>query len=175
MALFISSTSSVDKESLQQYVLSQLTKLKGRVDVVIEGDEYKQYWGEVESLVAGNLKARGAVQQVKRLSEYIKIWIKTSVDSNKRFEFFILTKAQEIDSGDQKKDYYWAMQIRHDQMVALVRVITNVVSQIEVLVDRPSKELIKDPLIKGIIEHSIEDQVYLEAEKVHSEREKLSN
>lgn len=178
--MFVSSSSVVDKEALQEYVLKKLRESRDRADYLINSSHGATFWNEFHQEILNQRDSdnyQGLVNvegQINKLSMFIDTWISNAVDTKERFEFFIMTKAQEIGSGDEQKDYFWAMQIRHDQLVGLVRVLTSFLNHLESIVQNGAIKALRDPVILGLIDYSIEDQVYLEAEKVHVEREKLS-
>src|SRR5690606_33816058 len=104
------------------------------------------------------------------LPQYIESWIARSVDSNERFEFFIAAKAEEIKSGDQSRDYFWALQIRHDQLIAVVRVSSRLIEVLQKWITQSPDEVIDDELFHGLVETNLEEQIYLEAENIHKQR-----
>src|SRR5690606_25371296 len=111
------------------------------------------------------------LNEIDTLPKYIQSWIDKSVDSPERFEFFVGSKAEEISTGDEKKDYFWAMQIRHDQLIAVTRVIGRLLEIIEKWVVLDPAAIYQEEVFQGLSEYSIEKQVYLEAENIHKSRQ----
>lgn len=180
MGLFISSTSEVDKAALQAYALVKLKELGQRALGLMNEGSGLTFWPklhvEIQNTTKGDAKEkmRRVEEQLKRLPLYIETWVKTAVDTPQRFDFFVMAKAHEISSGDKDRDYFWALQIRHDQIVALIRVLEMLLGHMEDWVKNPVKKMLNEPVFRGLMDYSIEDQVFLEAEKVHKEREKLT-
>jgi len=176
MMVFIDSKSNIDKEALRKYVLDELELQAKRCEGLLSGEDQEKFWNKLHDLIVVNEKNTGAwlnlEKQLTSLPEFIKSWIETTVDSPERMEFFILSKAEEIRSGDKERDYFWAMQIRHDQLVALIRVVSMLITRLEKLIKLPVDEVLEDPVIQGLTEKSVEDQIFLEAQKIHQDRKK---
>jgi hypothetical protein len=172
----IDSHNKVDRESLRRYVGEQLSIYKQVAQRVCI--DRRIFWDNASGLAQKSLFSKeaeatlSAIQQLVHLPLYIQLWIDTAVDTSERFDFFVLTKAHEMKSGDQEHDYYWAMQIRHDQLVGLVRVLGMLLDKIEVWVSGTPQQLFEDPVFLGLTAVGIEEQVYLEAEKVYKERQR---
>jgi hypothetical protein len=174
--MFVDTMTSVDKEGLRQFVLSRLIELKRVADIVCL--DHKEVWEHAQSVAPNILKKDerqviDVLEQLKHLPGYITSWIETAVDSPERLDFFVLSKANELHSGDQKKDYFWALQIRHDQLVALVHVLELLLDKMNVWVWMEPSHLFDDPVFAGLTTCSIEQQVYLEAERIYHERQQL--
>jgi hypothetical protein len=94
----------------------------------------------------------------------------TALDSSERFDLFIQIKSSELEGNDATHNYFWALQIRHDQILAVLAVIKEILLQLQTFIQLPIKALIseEDFLSLGMI--SIEDRVYLMAEKIYKER-----
>lgn len=178
MALFIDSNSVVDKEGLRLFVLNQLTIMKLKAEELCV--ERADFWKRLRLVITDTLleseqeKALRAVDQLIGLPYYISTWIETAVDSAERFGFFVMTKAHELKSGEQDKDYFWALQIRHDQLVALVRVLEILLDTMKLWVSLRPEKVLDDPLFSGLTEFGLEEQVFLEAEKIYNERMKIA-
>lgn len=177
--LFIDEQSRIDKEALRNFAFSELSRFEEKVEVLVFGQDNKQFWESLHNLIAvydgpEKMSYRKVEKQIENLKSYITGWKETSVSSEERFEFFVQTKASEIKSGDQMRDYFWALQIRHDQLVALVTVIGRLINQIEIWVKMKTSEVLDDPIYVGLGEYSLEDQVYLEAANIHKKRKKMT-
>lgn len=175
--MFVDAQSKVDREGLRNHVLSRLQSFHQRADHLCV--DKANYWSSVELAakkylpVKDQQKVIQLVKQIKSLPGYIDGWINLSVDTDERFEFFILTKAHELNSGDQAKDYFWALQIRHDQLVALVRVLDILLDKLKLWTELRPEAVFDDPVFAGLTDYGLEDQVYIEAEKVYKERTQL--
>lgn len=167
---------TIDRESLRQYTKSQLAKIFEQTSRLINSDETRAFWQGLHNIIAAKQKPEqddliNIESQLTHLPIFVSTWISSAVDTPERLEFFILAKADEIASGDQQKDYFWAMQIRHDQLVALVRVLTKLVELMSKWVKSDPKIIVGDAFFLGLSESSIEDQIYLEAESIHKKRQ----
>jgi len=176
--MFIDADNRVDKEGLRLFVLNRLIELKQLASEVCI--DKKEFWDQAEALTHQVLmssveQSALAIRQLARLPNYIQTWIETSVDSPERLEFFVLAKANELHTGDQTKDYYWALQIRHDQLIALVRVLEILLGKMKGWITLRPAQLFDDVVFAGLTECGVEDQVYLEAEKVYQERLQLTS
>lgn len=176
--LFIDKTQAIDREALRVYVFDQLTKCKQLYKKLLTSEEGYRFIRKLHDYIAerNDLDQNRYWQvehQLSGLGEYLDTWVVTAIDSQERLDFFIRAKAAEISSGDAKRDYYWAMQIRHDQLVALVRVIELLLHHIKRFLQLEPSQVLEDPVFLGLVDYSIEEQVYLEAEKVHRQRLEL--
>ena len=177
--MFVDNKSKVDREALREYCLKKLTQLDNQAKFMLENDKNKDFWTEIHETIGRDKENTHknelleVLVQIAHLPEFIESWIHMAVDSNERFDFFVRAKAEEIASGDEKRDYFWAMQIRHDQLVALLRVLELLIKHIERWVKTTVGEVLEDPIFLGLTEHNVEEQIYLEAELVKKEREKL--
>jgi hypothetical protein len=178
MALFVGSDSKVDREALREYALKKLNQFDTKSQFLLRTRENQNFWSTLHRLIASMPEQEKASylkieNQLVNLPSFIEGWIRMAVETEQRFSFFVKSKAEEIGTGDEKKDYFWALQIRHDQMIGLLRVLETLLSIIESWVLKNPKEVLNDGIFLGLEVHTIEDQIYLEAEKVKSEREKL--
>lgn len=170
----------IQSEEVRHNTLTKLKAINEQLAYLWQGP-YRQFWIQLhhyllhweDPLERQNLLDVEA--QLVTLPVFIETWIKTAVETPQTWEFFILTKAQEINSGDRDRDYFWALAIRRDQMVGLVRVLETLTTDIKVWVTKQPKDLVEDSVFLGLTEKNIEKQVYLEAEKVHRELESLDN
>lgn len=178
--LFIDENSGIDKAALRQYTASELEKILTQVERLVYGTENQKFWDGLQAAIVldyqGDKKESllKVWSQLKNLNHFVRGWRETAVDSDERMEFFIQSKAVEIKSGDEKKDYFWALQIRHDQLIALVKVVSDLVGWFEKWVKMPPAEVVKDESFQSLTRQSVEDQVYKEAEAIHLQRDKMT-
>jgi len=176
--MFVDSASRIDREGLRTYVLAQLTTFKNQIERITI--EKSSFFEKVRIAASKTLspeesqRVKNVVDQLVELPNYLETWIETAVDTPERFEFFVLTKANEMHSNDQQKDYFWALQVRHDQLVALVRVMELLIDKIKLWTSIRPDQVLDDPIFAGLTEHGVEDQVYLEAQKVYEERKRMT-
>lgn len=175
--MFVDQNSKIDHEGLRQYVLTQLQQF--RQQAVVLTQEKSHFWDRLALASKASLsdkeqrKVIAVINQIKSLVAYIDGWIRLSVDTPERFDFFVATKAHELRSGSQEHDYFWALQIRHDQLVALTRVMEFLISKMSLWTELKPDKVFDDPVFAGLTDYGIEDQVYLEAEKVYRERTQM--
>lgn len=177
--MFIDENSQVDREALRLHILKQLEELKTQAVWFETDDSHKAFWSGLHDVISvkelsenDRNEYRSLENQLHNLPKYIDAWIKKTVDTNERLEFFIASKAEEIKSGDAQHDYFWALQIRHDQLIAIVRVISRLLDVISKWVQLEPRDVIEDPLFQGLVETNLEEQIYLEAENIHKQRSK---
>lgn len=180
MVLFIDENSRIDKESLRQYALGELTRLEQTAEKLVTGERYHGFWEGLHAVIGLEYKDRekerllAVESQLKNLNNFVRTWISTAVESSEAFEFFIQTKATEIRSGDEKKDYFWALQIRHDQLIALVGVTTEIIKLMEEWVAKQPSEVVKDEKFVEMTKRNVEQRVYYEAEEIQHKREEMA-
>lgn len=179
MSVFIDASSRVDREGLRLFVLGEMQRCRQTAESVCL--EQGVFWERLAGVAAQTLydeeerrKALKAIDQLVHLPQFIGTWMSTALDSEERFNFFVMTKAHELKSGDQQKDYYWALQIRHDQLVALVRVIEMLLDKMKIWLSLRPKEVFGDPVFSGLTEYDVEQQIYLEAERIYKERQTMA-
>jgi hypothetical protein len=175
---FLRSDGTVDTEALVTETKETLTQIKQKIELVLNSDKGQRWLNELTNILAfrteGDKEELMTVKkQLSELPEFCQQWIDLAVANNETFIFFVRTKAQEIFSNDTKKDYYLALYIRHDQLVALIRVLTNLTVELERLVELPVSQVIKDPIFYGLVDYALEKQIYLEAEAVYKTRQKV--
>ena len=179
MQLYIDELGRIKAEPLRQETLKQLRLLVNESEYLLSG-KAKQFWDELHLLIVTrtqDLEKQAYLDiqsQLQTLTTYIETWIRTSVESRERWEFFVMAKAQEIQSGDKDKDYYWGLAIRHDQLIALIRVLNKLIGHMNRWVLMKPDKVMDDGVFWGLSEYPVEKQIYLEAEKVHREREKTT-
>ena len=179
--LFIDHNSTIDKEALVQYVKNELLNCQHVIDQLLIDNSYSTFWEGLHNAIVNISNTQDkqnwmrVEKQIKGLHNFINIWLSSSVESLERFEFFIQAKAAEINSGDNLKDYFLALQMRHDQLVALVSVLNTLSKHMDHWVVMKPENVLNDPVFMGIAQYSIEDQIYLEAKKIYQARQKLLN
>lgn len=176
--MFVDENSSVDREALRNYINTQLSELKVHAQELITDSTKISFWNKLRDNVITLNEASESekeaytllINQICNLPKYIDKWRVTSVDTTERLEFFVASKAEEINSGDQEHDYFWALQIRHDQLISVVRVISRLLETIEKWVTQQPIYVLDDPVFQGLLEYDIEEQIFLEAKFIHEQR-----
>ena len=173
--IFVDKNSAIDKKSLRTYALNKLKNNRDMMQVLMA----KPIWEKLHNVVGSEknkiqlTKYRKSQSQLLGLCGFIDSYIKTALDSLERFELFVQVKAIELKSKDQQHDYFWALQIRHDQVVAVVEVVEKIVGLASSWSGMSVDKILKDEEYIKLTHTSIEDQVYLEAERVYKERNKI--
>ena len=173
--IFVDKNSAIDKESLRIYALNKLLNSRDMMQALIAKPIWEKLYNAV-SVEENKLRLdtyRKSQSQLLGLCGFIDSYIKTALDSAERFEFFVQVKALELISKDQNNDYFWALQIRHDQVVAVVGVIEKIIRLVSSWSRMSVDEILSDEEYLKLAHTSIEDQVYLEAERVYKERNKI--
>jgi hypothetical protein len=177
--LFIDKNSNVDKEALRLYVLCKLQELRNEFGRLLKSGEHRPFWESLHNTILSETDKKSKEEllrvesQLTRLIDYVDTWVMTAVDSPERMEFFVQTKALEIRSGNSQGDYFWALQIRHDQLVAVVKMLELLASHISEWVEMNPGTVINTGVFLGMVKYTVEDQIYLEAEKIQRERQRL--
>lgn len=173
--IFVNKNSAIDKESLRTYALNKLSNNRDMMQALMA----KPIWEKLHNAVGSEenkiqlAKYRKSQAQLLGLCGFIDSYIKAALDSSERFELFVQVKAIELKSKNQRNDYFWALQIRHDQVVASVEVVEKIVKLVNSWSKMSVDEILKDKEYINLAHTSIEDQVYLEAERVYKERNKI--
>lgn len=174
--LYLNSQGIIESNQLRLGLLTELKTLHDQVNILLHSEKYHEFWRNLHDYIvqfyANEEKESLLAVEAQLLTQdiYIETWIKTAVETPERFEMFIRTKAAEIKSGDKKNDYYWALKIRHDQLVALLTVEQALVGALCTFVQKEVKLVLADSRIQGLKDYPVETQVFLEAEHVQAER-----
>jgi hypothetical protein len=165
----------LEKETLRTYILEQLTIIKQKLHQQILTEEKCTFWNKVHDLAYLSKQdiSIAAVNQICSLPSNVSSRINESVSSTQTFELFIKLKAAEISSNDKLRDYFLAMKIRNDQLLASMYVYTQSIVQLEFCLSYEPSNVLKHPSFVYFGETSIEDRVYEIAQKLYEARLKL--
>jgi hypothetical protein len=176
---FIDKAGRVDLERLRTKTLASLQELKSQADYLLQKRDNKPFWDYLHQVIvreAGDDDQKIAwldvEAQIHGLPHMIETWMRTSVESSERMDIFVRLKAAEIKSHDEQKDYFTAIEIRHDQLIGLVKVLSTLMTHLERWVLMRAEEVIDDEVFLGIAEATVEEQIYLEAENEYRLRKK---
>lgn len=181
MKLYITDSNHVNKEGLRVHVIERLNALEQEASFLLHDPRYHTFWNRLHDVIVtqeskeSHADLLGVESQLRHVPQFIEAWKQMAVETPERFEFFVRSKAQEIASGDTDHDYYWALYIRHDQLLGLVGVLEQLLEYMRSWVEKPTETVIQDGVFLGIGEKSIEEQIFLEAEKVKDAREAVSS
>ena len=177
--LYVNQSGQVSKRRLRSEIYKRMEGLRQKADYLINAERNSLFWDKLHIRISRGQEREkrevllGIESQLISLPVYIETWMRQSLENEAAFEFFILQKAESIRSGNAEKDYFWALLIRHDQLVGLTTVLDQLLKALENWVTIRPVDVLNDPVFLGLGEYSVEEQVYLEAEKVHSYRESL--
>ncbi len=165
----------LDKETLRNFILEHFTIIHHKFELLIQLGDKQQFWNQVRDLayISKQDIAISAINQIHSLPGHITHRIKENVDSPQAFELFIQLKAAEISSGDKMKDYFLAMKIRNDQLLACLYVYTQSITQLEFCISFLPSDVLQHPAFIYFGEKSIEDRIYEIAQKMYDSRVKL--
>ena len=165
----------VDKAGICTYTLERLQTLHRQIDFLANNPATSQHWNELRDFAVIQLSiadghAVAIFDQILSLHEIIEAWITDHVDSPERFEFSVLSKAAEISSGNDDADYFNALIIRHDQLLAAVTVFETAVKYWQELLKMQPNEAIHSKQLTFFEENSIEGWIYACAQKMYALR-----
>lgn len=166
----------LDKHKLQQFVLKHLDNISSQLDYYLYSPKYQKFWHHLRDHCVISLNQElciNGVKEIEKTADQVKDWLKESVESSERLEFFILSKACEIASGDKEKDYYHAQFIRHDQLLAVVIVFGQAYEHILAMLELPSNKIYNSVHFNFFQEKSIEARIYEKAEQFYQVRKDI--
>lgn len=161
------SDKKIDRPALRQYVYDELNRMLAWTDYLLNNPEYQSRWRLISDYVEshdGRPEQKAwqlAVGEIITLSDQIRGWINDHVDSDERMEFSIASKAAEISSGNEVYDYFHALMVRHDQLLACVEVFkeaTENLAKITKLAD--VGEIIESEYFKFFTTKTISQHIY---------------
>jgi hypothetical protein len=176
LSQFMSDQAQVKVEPLREYVLESLKKQHAWADYLLHNPENAHHWTQLRDLVAmmdsGDLKSnyQRGIGEIQQLHNVIDGWIAENVDSPVRLEFVIQTKAREIASGDEQFDYYTAMMIRHDQLLAAVLVFEEALEHLALVIKYAPIRALTLEDIKYFAEKDLQTRVFETAELMYTLR-----
>lgn len=172
---FVDKYGAIDKEGLRLYGLEAMRHYKEILDVLTT-HESASFWKELHNTIGMTEEQekkdvfRKSEAQVIGLRQFIESYIQNALDSPERFEMFVQTKAADLGGSDDMHDYYWALQIRLDQVMAVIAVLGDILIQMQVWVKNSPEKLLNDPYFLELSKTSIEDRIYFAAEKHFTQR-----
>lgn len=174
--MFVDSDGNVQVSQLRESIFSELTRLETRFEYLLETNKSKKTLHDLhvsilEFTTEDKTRYLRGYSQIVGITVFIHTWIQTSVETKERMSFFVESKASELKTGDAQKDYYWALCIRHDQLIALTSVVSALERHLTRWIDMTIEAILEDDTFLGLCDISLEEQIYLEAEKVRERRE----
>ncbi len=173
---FVTDRQTIDKEKLRQYVFQSLSDCHTEADYLINNPENKNHLHQINDLLAQHqqpeIRQLGltAMERINQLHKEVESWINDNVDSPERFEFSIQAKATEISSGNQDYDYWAALTIRHDQLLAAVVIFEEALAKLSSLIHTEPAEAVNSPDLKYFAEHTSPERIFKAAEEIYQLR-----
>lgn len=170
--LFLSEDSKVDTEALRMYVLRHLTDAHERMQYIRHNPILQESWRDIKDSIlsqgtAGNEAWVRTVAEVESVDKKLHEWMEDHVDSKEDFDFSVQAKAVEINSGNQDYDYFMALLIRHDQLLATVLVYEEVIKKFETILQIHEKNLADIPEWAYLAEKTIDERIFEMAEEMY--------
>lgn len=165
----------LNKEGLRQHALEQLEIMQQKIQNLINAYDNSLFWNKIKDLasLSGDNPNQEAIEQILILPNIINLFIKDNISNPQVFEFYIKSKAAEISSNDPAKDYYLAMKIRNDQVLAYIYVFSQCINNLEdCLLFKPHEVLSQSCFLYFGLK-KVEDYVYEIADKLYQARIKL--
>lgn len=164
------------KDRLRLWADEQLTIIQKRLNYLLLLDGKPDFWDKVKNLtyLAQDDLARKAIDQINQIPKSLSHLMLTTTQDSQTFEIYILLKAAEISSGDPKKDYYVAMKIRNDQILASVYIYSQACNHISNCLNYLPHDLLKHTSFLYFGEKSLDDRIYEVAQKFYEDRVKLN-
>ena len=157
----------IDKLALRKYVYDELQRMYAWTEYLLHNPEYRDKWRTIGDYVESHDGRpeqeawRLAVGEITTLDQQIKGWIDDHVDSDERMEFSIASKAAEISSGNEMFDYYHALMVRHDQLLACVEVFCEAAEKLAAITKLPDVgAVVESESFKFFTEKTIAQHIY---------------
>lgn len=175
---FLDNQQKIQKEGLREYSLKKLTMHLNWVSFWVQGSENVSRWNSLADYISSHDREpeyetwKKGLDQIMIIPKTIKGWINDHVDSVERLEFSISSKAAELASGDDLHDYYMALTIRHDQLLACVEVLGDAVVKLgEIIKMNDNQAILESEAFGFFASKEMETYIYELAQSICSERE----
>ena len=157
----------LQKEELRTYVLDILQTIREELDYYLHQPSLSSLWEHVSNFCSytHNKECQQGAQRILKLIEGIDFWIREGVSSPERFEFFVLSKATELSTGDTDKDYYHALMIRHDQLLAVTLVFKQALEELKECTKLEANQMMYSPHFQFFMESDIDSRIFTLAEQ----------
>jgi len=173
-----SNNKKVDTLALRKYVFDELSRIYAWCEYLLHNPEYTDRWRNLKDYIQSHdgrfeqEKWKNAVNEIVTLDSQIQGWIDEHVDSDERIEFSIATKAAEISSGNEVYDYYYALMVRHDQLLACVEIFRQASEGLAQLAKMSDVgEMVDSSAFGFFVEKTISQHIYETAKIMYKMRE----
>ncbi len=177
---FVDNDHKIDKEKLRIFVKEKLTSQLAWVTYWLHGTAYLHNWNRLADYIASHDKDpkskswQKGLDQIMALADTIRGWNAEHCESAERMEFSIASKAAELATGNDDQDYYTALTIRHDQLLACIQVMDEAIKNLGKLVKLDSmEEIIATEQFDWFVVKGIDTYIYERAREVYDLRNKL--
>lgn len=166
----------LDKENFRTYILDIFKSVQANLDEIYRNPSFSFLLTRLNDhcVVTNNPACQKAIAEIKDLPTRLTNWLKDSVEDSSRFEIFVILKAGELSSGDKDYDYYYALMIRHDQLLAACSIFRQSLANIQSIfkVEDP-KNIINDPAFTYFADYTFDEKIYLTAQNIFDARKKM--
>lgn len=164
------------KEELLAYCQQQLSYLSNAFDQIILLANKPEFWTKIKDLahLSKDEKLILAITTIVAIPKQLKILYRSSVQDKNSFDTFIITKAAEISSGDRSKDYFLAMKIRNDQLLASIYVYSEAYNHLTFCLELNAQDVLKHPSFIYFGEKNFDVRIYEVAQQFYQARLKLN-
>jgi hypothetical protein len=125
--------------------------------------------------MSSSTKNQAACNRIRSMHTLVDYWLRESVSTPQSLEFFILSKAVEISSGNKEQDYYDAMMIRNDQLLAVVEVFTQALAHIQVCSTLSPEQILISPDFIYFADKEVDTRIFETAVLFYDARRALGN
>jgi hypothetical protein len=167
----------LQKERFRLYIAYKLNSIHQELEYYVLNPTHETLWKQVGDLTAitNQELLHLAYKRIVNLHTTVDFWQQESVETAERFEFFIRTKAAEISSGNMDQDYYDALMIRNDQLLASCDVFSQCLDHIKACVTLPASEVITSPNFLFFADKDIDTLIYETAERYYEVRRSMKD
>mgnify|MGYP001213456277 CR=1 FL=1 len=178
---FVDDNHKIDKEKLRLFVNQKLSSQLAWVTYWLHGTAHLHNWNRLADFIASHDRDpksqnwQKGLDQIMGLPATIRGWNSDHCESIERLEFSIASKAAELATGDDNQDYYTALTIRHDQLLACTQVMDTAIENLGQLVKLDNmEEMIQSEPFGWFMNKDIDTYIYESAREVYELRNKLT-
>jgi len=173
LQLYTNPDNSINKPALYQFISQTFDKHRKWADYLLTSPDNTTHWKNLHDYIISNTKSDDhpwqiGWQNLQNLIEQLDGWFNDHVAEPATFDFSIKQKAVEIGSGDENYDYYMALTIRHDQLLAAVQTFSISLQHLAWIVECPdAKEIVDSQHFQYFINNDTESRIFQLAEQMY--------
>lgn len=166
----------VDKEALREFVWESFTRDHAWAEFLLTSPTHKQTWDNLHDYVMSlDSKKKeifeSGLDTILQLHEVIHEWMKTKIDSGERMEFWITSRAAAIASGDELGDYFAALAMCHDDLLAAVLVFQEALEKLAILMEMDdAREILENEAFEYFIKTEWDERIAGVAKEIGKRR-----